>query len=674
MTPTTPPDLPRTVLAPRLRRRFAARGRRLAVQLLTVLAAASLLGQAALAQTTPTSFSRILPETTIFAFFAQPAPGATDLFEELAAELDLEGARETMRKLGVVLGSVADDALDLGFDLSEPGGYDEMLGDLADTCPALADALREVEPEELAGRAALGVSVSAYAPLPAVLAIVRTDDAQLGSDVFEALTGCFDSGVALSEGDVPFYILGDGGDFPVIVAQVDGTILLASDPEALRGMVRRAAGANEPSLAGTRVGGLARGLTNRGVAFTLNLAGLADVLGSFAPMIGGAPEQMRLVERVLDTLRVVDGVAFSATLDEGGLVFDSVISVDSEVAEASGELELLALLDCSGCTAAAPTLIPAGPASLSRSSFSAEAFVAWLDSWLADLEPVLGDLLPAEVAGERFSVAGLVEQFFGVEVSFDWLGDTTYLAQLGVYDTDLASWIQGPGLVSITPVASESRAREATSQWREALLDPAGPLAALLRDSAEGGEVLESMTLDSMISFRSSTYRGVTYERMRSPFAGDYGYAVFGGHLVVTQPARTMQDVIDVHLGSPSVADDSLFGHLLNSQPAVPASYQLVDLPRYLSGLAALADLAAGPIASVAYVATSAAVSETVFDDDDGSEPIDPADVPTFDDLVRLTDLATKALNLLADRTGVAIGSSEIIDGVHWSTLRVPLR
>ena len=30
--------------------------------------------------------------------------------------------------------------------------------------------------------------------------------------LFEAVTGCYDSGVALSEGEVPFYVLGDGGD------------------------------------------------------------------------------------------------------------------------------------------------------------------------------------------------------------------------------------------------------------------------------------------------------------------------------------------------------------------------------------------------------------------------------------------------------------------------------
>lgn len=649
--------------------------------LAAALALAVLVSQVALAQGSHASFARILPETTIFALFAQPGTGSTEILEELADELDLEAAAETVRKLGVVLGSMADDAFDLGFDLTEPDGYDEMVGELTADCPALGDALADLEPEDLAGRAALGVSISGFAPLPALMAVVRTDDAELGNRLFEAVTDCYDSGVAMSEGSTPFYVLGDGSDFPVIVAQVDDTLLLASDPEVLRGMVRRAGGAAEPSLAGTRLGGLTRNLTGRGLAFTLNLAGAADVLAGFAPMLGGAPEQTRLIERVIASLRVINGVAASVTLDDAGLVFDSVVTVDVAAGEAAGEQELLDLLSCSGCADAAPSLIPSGAASLSRSSFSSAAMVAWLDSWLADIRPLLGDELPAELTAETFTVAGLMEQYLGADLGslgLDWLGTTTHVAQMGVYDSDLASWLQGPGLIITTPVSSEEAAREGLRQWHD-LLESASPLfAELMDDEGLGDDVLAGMTLESMLSFRTSIYRGVEYERLRSPYSGDYGIAVFGGNLVFAQPARAIEAAIDVHLGAPSVVDDPLFGRLVASQPAAPAGYQLIDLPRYLGGLATITDLAAGPLASTMFIATQASWAETLDGDGSsgagGASAVGPVDVPTFDELIRLADLSTEALELLAERTGIAVGSSEIIDGAHWSTLRVPLR
>src|SRR5690606_42128582 len=118
------------------------------------------------------------------------------------------------------------------------------------------------------------------------------------------------------------------------------------------------------------------------------------------------------------------------------------------------------------------------------------------------------------------------------------------------------------------------------------------------------------MDLLSAISIRQASYRGVDYDRVRVPFTGDYGLAILAGQLVTTQPASAMEAVIDVYLGSPSVVGDPVFGPLIASQPAVPASYEIVDLPRYLRGLAGITDLAAGPLASTMMVATWAAIEE----------------------------------------------------------------
>lgn len=46
----------------------------------------------------------------------------------------------------------------------------------------------------------------------------------------------------------------------------------------------------------------------------------------------------------------------------------------------------------------------------------------------------------------------------------------------------------------------------------------------------------------------------------------------------------------------------------------------------------------------------------------------------TYDDLLGLVDLFTEALELVADRTGVAVGTTEVVDGAAWTTWRLPLR
>ena len=639
-----------------------------------------LFGQTALAQS-EVPVARLLPETTLFAVFAQPGSVSTATIENLFAELDVTGAKETVGKLVAVLGEAAGDVLDLDDDYLGGDDFERLLEELSADCPALGDTLGAVDPEALTGRAAAGVSISSFAPLPTVMVILRPDDTELGSRLFESVTSCYDSGVAMSEGSTPLYVLGDGSDFPVVVAKVDGTLLLASDPDVLRGMVRRATGANEPSLLSTRVGGMTRGLTSRGLSFTLNLAGVADLLAGFLPTLGGESGQAHLINRVLATLRVINGVAAGVTLDEAGLVIDSVVTVDREAAAVAGELELLDLLSCAGCAGAEPTLIPADPAGLVRSNFSLPALVAWLDSWLADMSPLIDEQeLDLEMAGEVLSVNALIEHYLGSDLdalALDWLGTTWFTAQLDVYGTDVADWLQGPGSITTVPVSSEAEARAGLRLWGEALDNGSELLSELLADDALEGNMFDGTRLTSMLSIRPITYRGVEYDRVRSPFSAEYGVAVFGGHLVLARPARAMNSAIDVHLGAAGVASGSAFGPLLASQPPAPAGFQIVDLPRYLTGLATLTDLAAGPMASALWLATQTAIAgptRVVPAEGSDEREIEAEDLPTFDDLVRLTDLATEALLVLAERTGVAIGSSEIIDGVHWSTMRVPLR
>lgn len=641
-------------------RRYARRGRALLGAVVLVVSAA--LSQGALAQDAEQPLSAFLPASTVFAVYAKSNQVAAEVAANIVGELDLAEAQRTLEKLGKLGGEATEEFM------SMLGVYDnptDALAELSDTCPVLAETLQGVDLDDQNWRFTLGVSASNYNPIPALLLALRLDDAELGTALFDGLTACFDSGVAMSEGGVPMYVLGDGGDFPLIVAKVDDTVLVASDPEITRAMVRLANGSDEPSLLDGRLGRLSQGVTGRGFGLSVDFVGLADVLEPLLPMLGGGDAEVRPLQRLLATFRVLNGLAVGASFDEGGLLLESLLSVDPLAAERLGEQDLLALLNCEGCAGAQAELIPSGAASISRFSFSLTALADWLDGWLSDIGPVVG---------EDLSLESLVVDKFGVDLGtlgLDWLGDTWHYAQLDVFDTDLGGWLQGPGLISTVPVSSESAARAGIAAWFEALERMPEVMTELFEEEELDADAAEQLAVLSSLSVRPDAYRGVEYQRVRAPFAGDYGVAVLAGQLVVTQPAATMRAVIDVFHGAPAIDADIVFGPLIASQPAAPASYELVDVPRFLRGVAGITDLAAGPVASGALFASYAAL--TALDDEFGEAP-DLSQLPTFDDYVGLADLATELLEVLARRTGVAIGSSEIIDGAHWSTMRLPLR
>ena len=270
------------------------------------------------------------------------------------------------------------------------GGLDDLdlLGDLAGQCPDLAVALEEAL--EDFGPTVVGVSVSRFDPEPAVMFATRPGDPSLSGSLLAATVGCAEVQALGTEGDIDFWVVGDGGDFPLVLADADGTLVVASDPDVLRGMIRRAVGGGEAGLGATRIGRLSGGMTSRGLGLTVNLAAAADALEAFRFVAPEGSGTNVLFDRVLNTLRVVNGFAWHATVDAGGVLVESVSSFDARLAEEVGEAELLELLTCAACDLGEPALLPRDAVSLSGGVLPLGAAVDWVDSWLASVADVGG--------------------------------------------------------------------------------------------------------------------------------------------------------------------------------------------------------------------------------------------------------------------------------------------
>ncbi len=543
---------------------------------------------------------------------------------------------------------------------AEDGHATDLREELARECPALAGALTELEGQGWS--AAVGVSVSRFDLTPGVLLALRPESRTASARLLAGSVACFDGRRFGSEGTSAIYLLADGSEMPLMIAEGGGALLASTDLDVLRGALRSAGGSGEPTHADSRIAGFAQQLEPTGLKITLDLAAAADAL----TLLRGAfvPEGEEQFDRFLTTLRVVNGYSWNAALEGDGLVLSSVSAWDAELAVGEGEEELLALLSCEGCTLAETTLVPGEAVALRTGTYPLRALVAWIDTWLADVNVLTGGGL---AAGDPPTLSETLAARFGFDLNaalLDWTDGSWYTATLGVLDTDLNSWLRGLPTLTVVPVTSEEAAREGIRIWLEA-----GEAAGRMFGALAGAGTAAAMpTLSGAVSVRELTHDGVDYLRIRSGPSFDLGVAVFEGQLVMGTPVGTLLDAID-RRGSGAERPAALVPALeaIDAAPGEVVGYSAMDVSAQLRGLASLVELASGTIATTGWLGFYGLSESETASLPEGFEP------PTYDDLLVLTDLAVSALELLADRTGVATGTTTIRDDARWSTWRLPL-
>lgn len=615
-----------------------------------ILAAAAALAVFTAAAAQP-SVATLLPATTVLAVHLSPEGVDTSTLESLLADLDLDRAAQAARKLAALI-EEADLAPSSGEDA--PGPFT----DLAAECPELADAVRE----DAFGPVVVGVSVSRFDPMPDLVAAARPAEPEAAARLVEAAVACLDGTVLGSEGGAELHLLADGSDMPLVMAAAEGFVVVATDPDLVRGALRRARGAGEPGFASTRLGSISGSMTDSGLGVTLDLAAAADALELYRGVLGEAPQAGPVLDRFVTTLRVLGGFAWHVTVDGGGVVVESVTAFDQRLAAAAGEDELLALLTCEGCEPTVPDLLPRDAVALSGGVYRVGALVDWLETWFADLREA--GLVDADLRGT-------LEGALGVDLDdalLAWVGDSWHTAVLEVLGTDARTWLQGLPAVVAVPVSSEDAARRGVGLWLEAL----GNLGEMGELLAEDAGAPDELRLDGVVAVRERSYRGVGYLRLRAGPTFDLGVAVFGGHLVLGWPAASLHAAVDAYLGSYVPAGVAWRTYeSLGIEGTGVTGYRLVDAPAFLRGLARVADLAAGPVATAAWLAAQGAAAGLAQDDAPG---LPAEDLLTYDELIALADVVTEALEALADRTGVAVGTTELRNGARWTTWRLPLR
>ena len=608
-------------------------------------------------------------ETVLTLGYQTSGEGGSNALKDDLAELDWAGARETLEQLATLI--EANGSGDFG-DTSGGAGNedrssftdnvgDEVLGGLLDSLGARdmgQTMLSEACPELLGERfknvengaldALLTVSVSPFNPVPAATALLRIEDEEVAStyaEMQEVIIRCAERGsevVRLEQGGVPLYVVGDGGDFPVIIGHLDNLFFAGSNPEVVRGVVRRAQGNSEANFAEGRLYSKASDLLETdGVSFGLNVAGLAQIAENFGGLFVSGPEMEAAFERGLAILRTVEGFAGSIRTTSAGLSAESLTLVNPE----GGDAELAELLLCETCSVSSPFLAPEMSVGVNAQYVAWEPIFDYLQGVLDDLEPLVGDL----------DIKAILREELGLDLDtalFDWLGNEVYSVVLEPFSADLGTLFYGSAQAFYAPVTS----REAA----EAGLGELAEVAKMALEATDDMDIDEFSSQFTDIATETYTYEDVEVTRYRSGINTDIGVAFLGNYLVVGTPAETLESLIDTfNGGEPSILAKRSFREALSNQSEEVVALSYSESGVQLAGLADLSGLFSQPLAFAANLALAEMTSANAQ--------------PSYAELLTLTDLLPEALSITAERVGTTSGYTEVRDGALYgrSTLQI---
>ncbi len=590
------------------------------------LALAVVLASPALAQSSG-ALERAAPPSALLALGFAPDGGVPQGLVDALGALDWEGAGATLARLGELLGEDA-------FGAGAGGGMDAdaLREGLAEACLPAADALTGVEPMDLLVEGLLTVSIAPFAPVPQALAIARTSDAAVAGALQDALVGCF-GGPTFDQDGVALYVLGDGGDLPLIVARVDDLFLAGTEPNLVRGAIRRLNGADEPSLADGPLGAARAQLAPGGLDLAFDADALADVVESLS---GSLPSDQPVVLRAVAALRTLGSGATRAAWDDQGLRFEQVLVVPDDAPDAA-----LARLLTSAPRAGRPLWLPADASAVASNHVPLRAWIDYVDAWLVDLEPV---------TGVRADVRGLAAEHLDLDLDaalLGWVGETVHTVTLEPLGTDLRGWVYGPGTVVMVPVADEAAARAGIRLLGPGLLrsfasltqlDAGSPMDPFGTDPfaddpfSTGTSGLDGLFGSESVAVDAITIGAIDADRIRMGPTLDLAVAVVDGHLVLATPPSALEALLAAREGGTNLLSGPAGAPWRAAYAAVPDAARDVsisDVPATLRGLADIAELASQPLASGIQTALVVAPweSTTSFDDDWGGsfdEDYDP--------------------------------------------------
>ena len=483
--------------------------------------------------------------------------------------------------------------------------FDTAFDDLDSLCPGLGTMVSDPALLDLVDDALLTVSLSPFNPLPAITGFVRVNPelADTAAELQDTLVACF-SDATMTQNGVPMFVLGDGSDQPLVLSSVGDVYLVGTNPEVVRAAIRLSTGSDAGSLLDTNLWQASSRLAAEGLGFSVSFEALADVLQNAAGMAGNATDTEALVARGLGTLRTIGGIAGRISLQDDGLLLESIAAVNPE----GGDPQLAELLLCERCTVSRPFVAPAEVTAVSSQYLPLRELVRYLQSWLDDIGPAVG---------EDLDIRELLRREFGFDLDvalLNWIGTEVHTVTLEPFSPNLRSLLYQPATAYIIPVSSPEQARAGLDLMGERML----PILAGIFETMDGGNFgslpFDMGALDSILSVRETSYSGVHIQRIQANFNLDIGIAFVGNNMVIGMPARAVEPLIDTYQGARTVLSNRAYRAAVAAAPDAVSSLTYADVATNLHGLYDLLDLAVQPLAAGVFAAFKGATSSVGFD------------------------------------------------------------
>ncbi len=441
-----------------------------------------------------------------------------------------------------------------------------MLAEEADA-DAVSGFLSDAGILDLIGSSAwAAVSVSSSNPLP-TFTLMSQPDAEVRQQLSDRLAGLESEpgATSLMEGSQAFLSMpmDEDGFGSVNVALTGTNFVVSTNPDVLRGVLRREAGAAEPNLAGNSDFQAALAATGNGDVLTyVNLAAASSVLDRFARPFAQEFGAGGLLNEVVAAMNTLGIMASSSTFTDAGIESTSV----QLIRDGGNERLQTLLLQRGPATRAALQFV--GPDALGVASGSGNAAGWW-------------DYLNAVVASNPelglTSLDELFTAFLGVDIRagfFSWVGEefttvtTTVptVTQPGVASTNLL----GEGLY-ILRTSDESGA----STGLTGLLQTAATMAAMFT-SLDGAAAPPAIVQNDVA--------GTTVSSLTFSDGITLSWAVTDGFVLVSTDDVSVAEALDVRASGQGISP--VLNALLDNVPEGAVNYSVSDAGSMFGGLA----------------------------------------------------------------------------------------
>jgi len=468
--------------------------------------------------------TELLPEETFLALGMQDLAGASAQLGDFSAEFRRLNVAGTLSALGARQGAT-------GGGMGSGGAGVTSMDDLPEEARRALETLSSLE--VLGQEAWIALSASSVSPLPALTMVTRVTPE--GAERVQALLDAVgtEGTEQLEESGTPFFQIPLEGTEPfgvVAYALTDDLLALSTNPDELRGVLRRLSGADEPNFADAQGYSDTLATLDSGTFYSFfNYARVAEVAAPYGQNLGFDP----LIERLSQAFTTAGTVGSVVRLTDDAMISESFQAPDRD----GGDASLYTLLT-EDTAAATDVPVPEGALGFTVNAVNLSGWYDYLNELALTVPELGGDL------------DSLILSFTGLnlrESVFSWAGDQVVTVTTGLGEA-VEPGVPSENLLGEAAYLIEATNAAAAQSGLGALLQNLSRTASSLADPQGGAGEPQS---------EEQTIAGVAVTRYDITPGVAVLYAVNGGYAVLATSEDAMTQTLTAQQEG---GRDDLFG------------------------------------------------------------------------------------------------------------------